>query len=183
MIRPPPRSTLFPYTTLFRSSPSAGTPPRRIDRPRRRCARHPGPAPWPVAPGARAAPLRRGSLPAAEPPEPPARPVRATPPLPPSAAGRLSSPLSTRIGLLFLMPMPGHMVAVLRLLVRRELRRDLGIQLGPHRVEARPDRVPHRIHPGPVALQDGVDGVALPRRQRQLVVQLGHQAVDTPATA
>src|SRR5436305_10652548 len=26
MIRPPPRSTLFPYTTLFRSTPSPGRP-------------------------------------------------------------------------------------------------------------------------------------------------------------
>src|SRR2546430_11561249 len=29
MIRRPPRSTLFPYTTLFRSSGSAGSPPPR----------------------------------------------------------------------------------------------------------------------------------------------------------
>src|SRR2546430_11422274 len=28
MIRRPPRSTLFPYTTLFRSRPSAAHPPR-----------------------------------------------------------------------------------------------------------------------------------------------------------
>src|SRR5689334_24649091 len=28
MIRRPPRSTLFPYTTLFRSSRSSSTPPR-----------------------------------------------------------------------------------------------------------------------------------------------------------
>src|SRR3712207_7092766 len=28
MIRRPPRSTLFPYTTLFRSSPSCGPPDR-----------------------------------------------------------------------------------------------------------------------------------------------------------
>src|SRR5437763_3743846 len=27
MIRRPPRSTLFPYTTLFRSTPSASSPP------------------------------------------------------------------------------------------------------------------------------------------------------------
>src|SRR2546427_9538462 len=30
MIRRPPRSTLFPYTTLFRSRPSAGLPTTRI---------------------------------------------------------------------------------------------------------------------------------------------------------
>src|SRR5438270_2564762 len=35
MIRRPPRSTLFPYTTLFRSDPAA--------RAERRQARHPGP--------------------------------------------------------------------------------------------------------------------------------------------
>src|SRR3712207_9384716 len=29
MIRRPPRSTLFPYTTLFRSVGAAGAPPRR----------------------------------------------------------------------------------------------------------------------------------------------------------
>src|SRR5258708_29889736 len=32
MIRRPPRSTLFPYTTLFRSRPSAGYLPARRDR-------------------------------------------------------------------------------------------------------------------------------------------------------
>src|SRR5207249_10768225 len=32
MIRPPPRSTLFPYTTLFRSRPSSSFP-RRATRP------------------------------------------------------------------------------------------------------------------------------------------------------
>src|SRR5258708_9262722 len=41
MIRRPPRSTLFPYTTLFRSSPRRGreAPPPRIapPRPRLRC--------------------------------------------------------------------------------------------------------------------------------------------------
>src|SRR3712207_7791197 len=35
MIRRPPRSTLFPYTTLFRSRPAAGTP---------RAGRAPGPS-------------------------------------------------------------------------------------------------------------------------------------------
>src|SRR5437588_7008046 len=34
MIRRPPRSTLFPYTTLFRSRPGGAPPPRR----RTRCA-------------------------------------------------------------------------------------------------------------------------------------------------
>src|SRR5262245_64745156 len=36
MIRPPPRSTLFPYTTLFRSSSSAARPRRAGARRRRR---------------------------------------------------------------------------------------------------------------------------------------------------
>src|SRR6478736_9645443 len=38
MIRRPPRSTLFPYTTLFRS-PAAGRRPRGEDRPRRPAGR------------------------------------------------------------------------------------------------------------------------------------------------
>src|SRR5260370_10695763 len=33
MIRRPPRSTLFPYTTLFRSHPRRPTSPRRPSRP------------------------------------------------------------------------------------------------------------------------------------------------------
>src|SRR5215475_1411349 len=36
MIRRPPRSTLFPYTTLFRS-PGSGSAPSPSPRPRRRC--------------------------------------------------------------------------------------------------------------------------------------------------
>src|SRR5438034_5915207 len=32
MIRRPPRSTLFPYTTLFRSRPGGECVPRRLDR-------------------------------------------------------------------------------------------------------------------------------------------------------
>src|SRR3712207_8637467 len=31
MIRRPPRSTLFPYTTLFRSDPARGPPDRLVD--------------------------------------------------------------------------------------------------------------------------------------------------------
>src|SRR5205823_13036110 len=38
MIRPPPRSTLFPYTTLFRSSAAQGYRPGRREETRRRCA-------------------------------------------------------------------------------------------------------------------------------------------------
>src|SRR5256885_9442215 len=45
MIRQPPRSTLFPYTTLFRSSPSAdhdpeGPPDEEAQRPRAAADQH-----------------------------------------------------------------------------------------------------------------------------------------------
>src|SRR5437763_13395824 len=45
MLPPPPRSTLFPYTTLFRSPPGRGTGGFDRDRHRRRrkCR---APAPW-----------------------------------------------------------------------------------------------------------------------------------------
>src|SRR3712207_7034631 len=47
MIRRPPRSTLFPYTTLFRSPPGGSHAPAFRRRPRRRVrrrrARRPGP--------------------------------------------------------------------------------------------------------------------------------------------
>src|SRR3990172_8423582 len=48
MIRRPPRSTLFPYTTLFRSTPSSR--PHAALAPRRRA---PGLAPWASAAGDR----------------------------------------------------------------------------------------------------------------------------------
>src|SRR5688572_33384571 len=41
MIRRPPRSTLFPYTTLFRSHPSAVQRPAHPPRGRERRDRHP----------------------------------------------------------------------------------------------------------------------------------------------
>src|SRR2546426_12059459 len=41
MIRRPPRSTLFPYTTLFRSLPPAGRGTRRSCRPNRSVAGEP----------------------------------------------------------------------------------------------------------------------------------------------
>src|SRR5882762_9676259 len=44
MMRRPPRSTLFPYTTLFRSRPSAGRHPL-VEPARHRLARHEGPRP------------------------------------------------------------------------------------------------------------------------------------------
>src|SRR5438105_9290427 len=48
MLRPPPRSTLFPYTTLFRSprtaSASRGAAPRAC--PRTRTGRRRSPRPW-----------------------------------------------------------------------------------------------------------------------------------------
>src|SRR2546422_2947476 len=46
MIRRPPRSTLFPYTTLFRSE-SGCAAPRRVRAPARGCAGRDRPAPRP----------------------------------------------------------------------------------------------------------------------------------------
>src|SRR5256886_17517818 len=57
MIRRPPRSTLFPYTTLFRSGRPTGRTPRR-DRGR-------GPAPPRAAPSRARAALRLAALPGA----------------------------------------------------------------------------------------------------------------------
>src|SRR3712207_7206224 len=54
MIRRPPRSTLFPYTTLFRSEPRDGAAPvmhallLSHGAPRARSARRPRPHPWSV---------------------------------------------------------------------------------------------------------------------------------------
>src|SRR3989441_8685507 len=55
MIRPPPRSTLFPYTTLFRSQPAAGL---ALDMPPAH-ASAPAPAPGPK-PGPNGDPFRQG---------------------------------------------------------------------------------------------------------------------------
>src|SRR2546430_12427277 len=43
MIRRPPRSTLFPYTTLFRSRPPCGPPKSRVAAPRLAPADRTGP--------------------------------------------------------------------------------------------------------------------------------------------
>src|SRR3712207_7292413 len=64
MIRRPPRSTLFPYTTLFRSAPGRDTPgvgrePLLPGHPARRTA-PPGPARAPLRPHSR--PGRRETL-------------------------------------------------------------------------------------------------------------------------
>src|SRR3989449_6381528 len=56
MIRRPPRSTLFPYTTLFRSWPPAGTSGHRGER----RIRHAGSEELRDAPGTRGSPRRRG---------------------------------------------------------------------------------------------------------------------------
>src|SRR5690348_17995172 len=53
MLRPPPRSTLFPYTTLFRSLRPRGSRP---GRPFRSSSRR---APCTTAPGSRRGPWRR----------------------------------------------------------------------------------------------------------------------------
>src|SRR3712207_7143738 len=42
MIRRPPRSTLFPYTTLFRSSPGPASPAPGGEQPTDLCEREPG---------------------------------------------------------------------------------------------------------------------------------------------
>src|SRR5260370_13926219 len=47
MIRRPPRSTLFPYTTLFRSSRANGLRRLRRRRPQRRSQLRPHTAPYP----------------------------------------------------------------------------------------------------------------------------------------
>src|SRR5205809_5016437 len=50
MLRPPPRSTLFPYTTLFRSHPRRGAAARRLTASipccARACASRPAPRRW-----------------------------------------------------------------------------------------------------------------------------------------
>src|SRR2546423_5629879 len=72
MIRRPPRSTLFPYTTLFRSSPTRPHRwPARDDRParpgRRRRVRGPPPKPHPDdAPLGRSARRTSGTHPRSE---------------------------------------------------------------------------------------------------------------------
>src|SRR5256885_11783115 len=57
MIRRPPRSTLFPYTTLFRSP---RRPTRRGARSRRASGDAPSPGRAPLRPDARTTPRRRG---------------------------------------------------------------------------------------------------------------------------
>src|SRR5690349_166407 len=63
MIRRPPRSTLFPYTTLFRSDPASATPVRTLQpgRRRRRTAAPGGPQELAVHPFHRASPGDRKS--------------------------------------------------------------------------------------------------------------------------
>src|SRR3712207_8354531 len=48
MIRRPPRSTLFPYTTLFRSRPPRSGTPGRTDRPQGHTTPRGQPAPGPA---------------------------------------------------------------------------------------------------------------------------------------
>src|ERR1051325_1139399 len=69
MIRRPPRSTLFPYTTLFRSAPArprprdrpAPAPARRRDAPARAPPRRPGSAPRACCGGSGGPAGRRGA--------------------------------------------------------------------------------------------------------------------------
>src|SRR6266511_956744 len=102
MIRRPPRSTLFPYTTLFRSRPGR---PRRPDRDERHheltrplggVHHREGPAPVSEQPALRAQPdalPRRRRAGTQAPPHPPVEPRRGPPNLP-----RLAIPLSLREG-------------------------------------------------------------------------------------
>src|SRR2546426_7347153 len=73
MIRRPPRSTLFPYTTLFRSRLRRKPAYVRLVRPR------PATTPRPVAPTSRAFVPPRGVVP----PQPPPVPPRGVVPPPP----------------------------------------------------------------------------------------------------
>ena len=77
MIRRPPRSTLFPYTTLFRSSMHPGAPARGRRGP------GPGPAPRPHRRLGQPAPRRRA--------DPAAGPARPPSPAPTSASTPLDS--------------------------------------------------------------------------------------------
>src|SRR3712207_8528406 len=58
MIRRPPRSTLFPYTTLFRSPPDRGPGPRPTPTPPPPCRPTAAPRPTPPAPPPAPAPPR-----------------------------------------------------------------------------------------------------------------------------
>src|SRR5256885_10141995 len=180
-------------TTLW-----AGTHrPRRVSA-NPRWSRRPARAPWPAARRAPAAPpppttpgvvpaarQRASAGPRARHPSrrAPTRCPRALPVAQPSFPPSLPSS-RPRVGLLLvlLMPVPGHMVAVLGLLIGSELARDLGVHLRPHRVEARAHRFPHGGHPRPVALHDRPHGVALRGAEAQLVVQLFHHSIE-PAPA
>src|SRR5439155_26845783 len=51
LLRPPPRFTLFPYTTLFRSSPSWLAPRSQGSGPTCRSSPCSGPASWCTSPG------------------------------------------------------------------------------------------------------------------------------------
>src|SRR6266487_3002957 len=62
MIRRPPRSTLFPYTTLFRSGVQAVHPPRRAAAPRRAVLRRARSADRPAGARPRALPTGHGGI-------------------------------------------------------------------------------------------------------------------------
>src|SRR3989442_4014297 len=170
-----------------------GTPPPRPAGRLRRCADRPGPGPRSAGRRVRAAPPPRATpgaaateraRPSAAPQSPsrsrraPTRSPRSLPVAPPSFF--LLPRARVGLLLLLLMPVPGHMVAVLDLLRGGELAGDLGVHLRPHPVESGPHRFPHCRHPGAVALQERPPPVARPGTQAQLCVQLVHHPVESP---
>src|SRR5436853_7136994 len=82
-----------------------------------------------------------------------------------------------------MMPVPGHMVAVPNLLLRAELPRDVGVHLGPHRVEPGADRLPRRGHPRPVPVQHGVHGIPLHAGEPEFPVQVRLHPLEAAAVA
>src|ERR1051326_6418990 len=123
MIRRPPRSTLFPYTTLFRSAPPPG---RRAARPVRRPATDRPPAPR-LAPDHR--PARRPHRP----------PLPALPPDPSPQGSPPRAPRPRRLPVLPPEPVPPHMVPPRR-------RPALALLPRLHRLRTPPER---RHEPGP----------------------------------
>src|SRR2546425_7430351 len=92
MIRRPPRSTLFPYTTLFRSLPEARFPSSRSKAPR--------PAPARTQEEARSRPAAEGApAPARAQEEARPRPAAEGAPLPRQAAGQQVGTVQPALGL------------------------------------------------------------------------------------
>src|SRR2546425_8818547 len=176
--------TLFLHFSLFFFNDTATTeiytlslhdalPISRAAR-RARAALPPGASPPGASPRAAAPRAALGSRSRAL----PLRPARS------SIASLPSLLLPAALPFLFLtMPIPGDVVAVLRRLIRGELPHDGGVHLDPDGVEAGPHRVPHRVHPGPVLLQDRRERIVLGRREPQLLRQRREHPIGTVARA